>query len=103
MLHFKDILILALSTFIAIGAYLIKGFLRDIRTMQKDIESLKAELAKVEIESKRYWSEHKIKMENNHKILLEKINNINDNHNRSENMIKDMFERIENRLEKIER
>ena len=41
MLHFKDILILALSTLIAIGAYLIKGFLKDIRTMQKDIETLK--------------------------------------------------------------
>jgi len=103
MLHFKDILILALSTLIAIGAYLIKGFLKDIRTMQKDIEGLKQELSKVEIESKRYWSEHKIKMENNHKILLEKINNIQDNHNRSENMLKDMFERIENRLDRIEK
>ena len=41
MLHFKDILILALSTLIAIGAYLIKGFLKDIRIMQRDIESLK--------------------------------------------------------------
>jgi cell division protein FtsB len=62
MYHFKDILILALSSLLAIGAYFIKGFLKDIKMMQKDIEDLKKELTKVEIESKRYWSEHKNKL-----------------------------------------
>lgn len=102
MLHIKDIILLALSTILAIVAYFAKGFLKDIKDMQKDIEELKKELAKVETESKRYWSEHKMQMENNHKILLEKISNLQENNKNSSNMLKDFFEHIERRLERLE-
>jgi hypothetical protein len=43
-----------------------------------------------------------MQMENNHKILLEKISNLQENNKNSSNMLKDFFEHIERRLERLE-
>lgn len=102
MYALKDIILILLSSVIAIVAYFAKGFLKDFKEMQKDIELLKKELNKVEAESKRYWSEHRMQMENNHNIIIERINHTNENNKAAAVMIKEMFESLERRLDRLE-
>jgi septal ring factor EnvC (AmiA/AmiB activator) len=99
----KDIVIYILSGVIAIISYFGKSLHNDFKSMQKDIETLNRELAKVETESKRYWSEHKMQMENNQNLLMERINHTNENNKAAVAMIKEMFEAIDRRLDKLEK
>ena len=94
-------------TYIISGALALIGYLgkilhRDYKTMQKDITRLNYDLSRVETDSKRYWNEHKREMENNQKLLMERIQHYNDNQKASVVMIKEMFEHIEKRLDKLE-
>lgn len=74
----------------------------DIKTLSKELEDLKIEVKKIELESKRYWNEHKNQMESNQQILLERINHTNENNKAAAQTIKEFFEALEKRLERLE-
>jgi len=99
----KDALIYILSGVIAIIGYFFKNLHNDFKCMQKDIESMSREILKVEVDSKRYWYEHKVQMENNQNLIMERINHANENNKAGVIMIREMLESIEKRLDKLER
>lgn len=82
--------------------YYTKNKEADIHKLAMDMEILKREINKVELDSKRYWSEQKERATSNHEKLLERINHTNDNTKASGIMIKEYLERLENRLDKFE-
>ncbi len=74
----------------------------DINKVFVEIESLKHEIKKVELESKKYWFEHKSQMDSNQKVLLEKISSFKDASEQQTALIKELFNSLENRLERLE-
>lgn len=113
----KSVAVWLFTALIGVLIWFFKGIYSDFKEMQSfytkhreielskimaEIESLKRELQKVELESKRYWNDHKTQMENNQKILLERINHNNDNTKASTQMLVDCLERVEKRMDRIE-
>lgn len=75
----------------------------DIHKLLLEMETIKGDVKRVEADSKRYWSEHKRQLDNNQNILVEKIEHLNSNNKAGVTMIFEIIERIEKRIEKIEK
>ena len=56
----------------------------------------------MEFESKKYWLDHKNQMEANQKILLEKLQSHNKSSDQGFQMVKQMFNSLESRLDRLE-
>lgn len=102
---------------IGIIAWIFKGFysefkeMKDFYSKHKEVDfnsfidklnKVEKEISKVESESKRYWSEHKITMETNQAIIVEKINHSNNNNKATAEMLKEYFETIQHKMDKIQ-
>ena len=74
----------------------------DMVKLYGEIESLRHEIGKVEFESKKYWLDHKNQMEANQKILLEKLQSHNKSSDQGFQMVKQMFNSLESRLDRLE-
>lgn len=74
----------------------------DYQNLKREMENIKFEITKVEFESKRYWNDHKNQMESNHQIILERINHMNENTKANSIMIKDLFNELKSRIDKLE-
>ena len=108
--NLKDIIMWVFTALIGIIVWFLKGFYSEFREIQRfyakhkeldlnklitEIESVKKEISKVESDSKRYWSEHKINMDNNQKIILEKLGHTHE-------MLTEKFINLEKRFDKLE-
>ena len=106
----KDIIMWVFTALIGIIVWFLKGFYSEFREIQRfyakhkeldlnklitEIESVKKEISKVESDSKRYWSEHKINMDNNQKIILERLSHTHE-------MLTEKFINLEKRFDKLE-
>lgn len=74
----------------------------DMNKVFNEIENLKHEIKKVEFESKKYWLDHKSQMDSNQKVLLEKLSSYTKSSEQQTELIKQMFNSLENRLERLE-
>ena len=113
----KDVIMWIFTALIGVIVWFLKGFYTDFKEMQnfyekhkevdfgkflEKLNQVEKEVSKVESESKRYWSEYKITMENNQKIILERISTKEDNNKLHTQMIKEYFERLEKQMTKLE-
>lgn len=109
--NLKDIIMWVFTALIGVIVWFLKGFYSEFKEIQgfyakykeldltklmTEIESVKKEIAKVESDSKRYWSEHKINMDNNQKIILEKLSHTHE-------MLSEKFVNLEKRFDKLEK
>jgi hypothetical protein len=74
----------------------------DVHKILHEMEAIKADVKRVESDSKRYWSEHKIQMEANQKSLMDQIKHTNENNKAGYTGIFQLLERVEKRIDKIE-
>lgn len=74
----------------------------DMGKIISEIELLKYEIKKVEGESKKYWLDHKNQMEANQKILIEKLSSYSRSSEQQTELIKQMFNSLEGRFERLE-
>jgi len=74
----------------------------DISKIMNELTILKNEIKFVEMESKKYWNSHKLQMDNNQAILLERINHTNDNNKANAVMLRDLFQDINKKIDKLE-
>lgn len=74
----------------------------DIHKLLMEMETVKGDIKRVESDSKRYWSEHKMQLDNNQTILIDKIEHLNNNNKAGITMLHELILRVEKRIDKIE-